>query len=91
MSRKKMEAIKVVTSGVTISTHHQTMYHRNLIIVNSGSPSLLSHEISTALDTLNHKLLLKRAQDLFGFTGKANLRLASYLSDCSSFMSMGAT
>jgi len=45
--------------------------------------------MAAAFDTLNHKLLLQRAQDLFGFTGQANLWLASYLSDRSSFVSMG--
>jgi Reverse transcriptase (RNA-dependent DNA polymerase) len=60
--------------------------------VDSGSPSLLlSLDISAAFDTLNHKRLLQRAQDLFGFDGQTNLWLASYLSDRSSFVSMGAS
>ena len=60
--------------------------------VDSGYPSLLlSLDISAAFDTLNHKRLLQRAQDLFGFMGQANLWLASYLSDRNSFVSMGAS
>ena len=60
--------------------------------VDSGSPSLfLSLDISAAFDTLNHKRLLQRAQDLFSFTGQADLWLASYLSDRSSFVSMSAS
>src|SRR5258706_10615929 len=55
--------------------------------VDSGSPSLLlSLDISAAFDTLNHDCLLQRAEDLFGFTGKAKSWLASYLTGRSSFV-----
>ena len=61
-----------------------------LVNVDSGSPSmLLSLDIGAAFDTLNHELLLRRAKDLFGFTGPTNLWLASYLADCCSFVFMG--
>jgi len=60
--------------------------------VHSGSLLLLfSLDISAAFHTLNHKRLLKRAQDLFGFTGQPILWLKSYLSDRISFVSMGAS
>jgi len=60
--------------------------------VDSGSPTLLlSLDISAAFNTLNHKRLLQRAQDLFGFTGQSILWLKSYLSDRRSFVSMGAS
>jgi len=60
--------------------------------VDSGSPSLLlSLDISAALYTLNHKRLLQRAQDLFGFMGQPILWLKSYSSDRRSFVSMGAS
>ena len=61
-----------------------------LVNVDSGSPSLLlSLDVSAAFDTLNHERLLQRAEDLFGFTDNTNLWLASYLTDRSSFVSMG--
>jgi len=59
--------------------------------VDSGSPSLLLLlDISAAFDTLNHKRLLQRAQDLFGFSGQSILWLKSYLLDHRSLVSMGA-
>ena len=59
--------------------------------VDSGSPSLLlSLDISAAFDTLNHDCLLQRAEDLFGFTGKAKSWLASYLTGRSSFVAIGS-
>jgi len=59
--------------------------------VNSGSPSLfLLLDISAAFDTSNHKLLLQRAKDLLGFMDQSILWLKSYLSECRSFVSMGA-
>jgi len=58
--------------------------------VDSGSPSvLLSLDISAAFDTLNHECLLQRAEDLFGFTGRAKSWLASYLTGRSSFVAIG--
>jgi Reverse transcriptase (RNA-dependent DNA polymerase) len=57
--------------------------------VDTGSPSvLLSLDISAAFDTLDHSLLLKRAEDVFGFTGCAQSWLASYLSGRSSYVSI---
>ena len=61
-----------------------------LVNVDSGSPSLLlSLDVSAAFDTLNHERLLQRAEDLIDFTDNTNLWLASYLTDRSSFVSMG--
>ena len=57
--------------------------------VDTGSASvLLSLDISAAFDTLDHSLLLQRAENLFGFTGGAHAWLASYLAGRSSYVSI---
>jgi len=60
--------------------------------VDSGSPSLLlSLDITAAFNIVNHKRLLQRAQDLFGFTVHPILWLKSYLLVHRRFVSMGAS
>ena len=57
--------------------------------VDTGSASvLLSLDISAAFDTLDHSLLLQRAENLFGFTGSVHAWLASYLAGRSSYVSI---
>jgi len=52
-----------------------------LLAVDGGCPSvLLSLDISAAFDTLNHRRLLDRAEELFGITSLARAWLCSYLS-----------
>ena len=77
----------------------QSTFHRNrptkvvsdvLTATVGRTPSvLLSLDISAAFDTLDHRRLLERAKDLFGFDGVALKRLSSYLSGRKHYVSVG--
>ena len=52
---------------------------------------LLSFDLSTAFDTIDHSILLKRLSTSFGVIGSAHNWLSSYLSDRSSSVRVGSS